>query len=290
MRRIGWLLAAVVATVGLALAQPALATSPGMQPCKAQDMQKTWSPGGSSNEARQCNGTLNQTSTNTPLATVGNSNVNGATGPWIGGGYENEQSNSTWIDQSQRANAAQVNAAYQSISTSPQHEDPSGWYSDGGGGSSNLENQAHQTNGDLTQTSTNTPLATVGNSNVNASPQASVWGSNYQSNEQSNSTSIDQSQHANAAQVNLAGQSIQQGSPSKDPSNSVDQSNGKLTQTSTNDPLATVANSNVNASPQASVWGSNHQYNEQSNSTSIDQSQHTNAAQVNLAGQSIRQN
>ena len=121
---------------------------------------------------------------------------------------------------------------------------------------------------------------------MNFNPQFTLVGNNSSSNTQSNSTSIDQSQDVKAAQVNLAGQAIHVGPPI-DPSNDADQSNGKLQQKATNEPHASVDNDNVNFNPQFTVVGNNSSSNTQSNSTSIDQSQHAGALQLNGVLQSI---
>src|SRR5262249_52370119 len=142
----------------------------------------------------------------------------------------------------------------------------------------------------------NEPQARVENENVNFNPQFALIGSNWSSDDQSNSTSIDQSQHAKAAQVNTAGQEIHLGPPI-DPSNDAgphngkprqgDQHNGKLKQEAKNKPQSSVENKNVNFNPQFTIVGDNNSSNTQSNNTSIDQSQHAGALQLNVLGQAI---
>lgn len=70
-------------------------------------------------------------------------------------------------------------------------------------------------------------------------------------------------------------------------SNDADQKNGKLQQKATNEPHAGVDNENVNFNPQFTVVGDNSSSNTQSNTTSIDQSQHAGVLQLNVLGQSI---
>jgi hypothetical protein len=110
----------------------------------------------------------------------------------------NHQSNKLWLDQSQNAPAAQVNAAGQSIYRGPAPPvDP--------------VNDADQSNGELDQEAENKPDADVDQKNVNFNPQFTLVGNNSQSNYQGNSAGVDQSQDAGALQGNLAGQAIQQG-------------------------------------------------------------------------------
>jgi len=150
------------------------------------------------NDADQSNDRLNQNAENKPNALVGNENVN-----WnpqftlVGSNYQyNKQSNNTWIDQSQQANASQANVAGQSIQV---------------GNPIDPKNDADQSNGTLDQNAKNKPNAEVGNENVNFNPQFTLVGNNSQNNSQSNNTTIDQSQEANASQLNIAGQSISLG-------------------------------------------------------------------------------
>src|SRR5437763_4952383 len=238
--------------------------------------------GGISNDADQHNGKLCQDAKNEPHAWVHNENKNfdpqfalvGSNDSW------NSQSNDTWIDQSQNAKAVQANVLWQGISVNhPQ----AGWL---GGGGPALSNDADQKNGKLEQHAKNKPFAWVDNDNVNFNPQFTLVGNNSSSNTQSNSTSIDQSQNAKAAQVNAAGQAIQVGPPI-DPSNDADQKNGKLQQSTKNEPHAGVDNKNVNFNPQFTLVGNNSSSNTQSNSTSIDQSQNVGALQLNAALQAI---
>ena len=238
--------------------------------------------GGVSNEADQRNGKLCQDAKNEPHAWVDNDNKNFNPQFALVGSNDstNDQSNDTWIDQSQNAKAAQANVLWQGISV---NHPPAGWL---GGGGPALSNDADQKNGKLEQKAKNEPHAWVDNDNVNFNPQFALIGNNTSSNTQSNSTSIDQSQNVKAAQVNAAGQAIRVGPPI-DPSNDADQSNGKLTQQAKNEPHATVHNDNVNFNPQFTLVGNNDSSNTQSNSTSIDQSQNAGALQLNVAGQSI---
>ena len=69
--------------------------------------------------------------------------------------------------------------------------------------------------------------------------------------------------------------------------NDADQTNEELNQNAKNEAFAFVFNKNVNFNPQFTLLGSNSSSNNQSNSTSIDQSQNVKAAQVNVAGQAI---
>lgn len=234
------------------------------------------------NDAEQRNGKLCQEAKNEPFAGVHNKNFNKNPQFALLGSNDssNTQSNETWIDQSQNAKAVQANVLWQGISV---NHPPAGWV---GGGGPPLVNDAEQSNHKLEQDAKNEPFAWVGNKNVNFNPQFTLIGSNTSSNTQSNSTSIDQSQNAKAAQVNVAGQSIQVGPPI-DPVNDADQSNGKLEQNAKNEPKAFVHNDNVNFNPQFTLVGNNSSSNTQSNSTSIDQSQNVGALQLNALTQSI---
>lgn len=237
---------------------------------------------GVSNDADQHNGQLCQEAKNEPHAWVDNDNKNinpqfalfGSNDSW------NTQSNDTWIDQSQHAKAVQANALWQGITV---NHAPAGWL---GGGGPALSNDADQRNGKLQQEAENKPFAWVDNDNVNFNPQFTLIGNNSSTNNQSNETWIDQSQHAEAAQVNAADQQIHVGPPI-DPSNDADQSNGQLQQKAKNEPHAGVDNKNVNFNPQFTVVGNNSSSNNQSNETAIDQSQHAGALQLNVLGQAI---
>ena len=159
-----------------------------------------------------------------------------------------------------------------------------------------VENDAEQRNERLCQEAKNEPEAFVFNKNFNKNPQFALLGVNDSSNSQSNETWIDQSQNAKAAQANVLWQGITVthppaglwngggGPPLK---NDADQTNEELNQKAKNEAFAFVFNKNVNFNPQFTLLGSNSSTNNQSNSTSIDQSQNVKAAQVNLAGQSI---
>ncbi|HMF04457.1 MAG TPA: hypothetical protein VKH17_06550 [Acidimicrobiia bacterium] len=304
MRKFIALLAIVGATIVVALSQTSGAYLDGHeQPCQDNRKPETtalWSgmnlrydgqkmvdgyhkkSDGVSNDADQHNGKLCQEAKNEPHAWVDNDNKNinpqftlvGSNDSW------NNQSNDTWIDQSQHAKAVQANALWQGISV---NHPPAGWL---GGGGPPLSNDADQSNGKLEQEAKNKPFAWVDNDNVNFNPQFTLVGSNSSWNNQSNETSIDQSQHAKAAQVNAAGQGIHVGPPI-DPSNNADQSNGKLQQEAKNEPHAGVDNKNVNFNPQFTLVGNNSSTNSQSNETSIDQSQHAGALQLNVLGQAI---
>ena len=302
MRKFVVLLAIVGAIVAVALSQASSAVLDGgrEQPCQQQsrmlfsganlryDGQKVADgvqqrpDGGVSNEADQRNGKLCQDVKNEPHAWVDNDNINKNPQFAVFGSNDstNDQSNHTWIDQSQRADAVQANVLWQGISV---NHPPAGWL---GGGGPALSNDADQKNGKLEQKAKNEPFAWVDNDNVNFNPQFTLVGNNTSSNDQSNSTSIDQSQDVKAAQVNAAGQAIHVGPPI-DPSNNADQSNGKLTQQAKNEPKAGVDNKNVNFNPQFTLVGNNDSSNTQSNSTSIDQSQQAGALQLNAVGQLI---
>ncbi|HYV58853.1 MAG TPA: hypothetical protein VFA62_02175 [Acidimicrobiia bacterium] len=237
---------------------------------------------GVSNDADQRNGKLCQEAKNEPHAWVDNDNKNinpqftlvGSNDSW------NNQSNDTWIDQSQDAKAVQANALWQGITV---NHPPAGWVGDGG---PRLSNDADQKNGKLEQEAKNKPFAWVDNDNINFNPQFTLVGSNSSWSNQSNETSIDQSQSAKAAQVNAADQQIHVGPPI-DPSNDADQKNGKLQQEAKNEPHAGVDNKNVNFNPQFTLVGNNSSTNNQSNETSIDQSQQAGALQLNALGQAI---
>jgi hypothetical protein len=313
-RKIVLLLATVGTAVGLVWSSPGHALMIDGQQCQRQRMlqptslngrydgQKAYgrqldgkkvdgkpSDGGLSNDAEQHNGTLCQNAYNKPKADVDNKNIN--KNPqftlWGSNSQYNKQKNDTDIDQSQHANAVQANVLSQDISAGG---GPPGPHSADGGGGAPLSNDADQSNRELNQDPYNHPKADVDNTNINFNPQFTLVGDNSQYNKQSNDTDIDQSQHANAAQVNVAGQSIEQRpAPPVDPRNDADQSNGTLDQHPTNKPKADVDNKNVNFNPQFTLVGSNHETNKQSNETEIDQSQHANAGQANLAGQSIQQ-
>ena len=247
------------------------------------------SGGGLSNEAEQCNGTLHQKAKNKPVAVVVPVNANVVPQlTLVGDNHQaNKQSNNTWIDQSQHVKAAQVNAAFQNIWDGGGAAGPNAFR---GGGGAPLSNEADQSNHELEQKATNKPLAAVVPINANVAPQLTLVGDNYQVNKQSNNTWIDQSQQAKAAQVNVAGQSIeQQPAPPIDPTNDADQSNGSLEQKATNKPLAAAVPINANVAPQVTLVGDNHQFNGQSNNTGIDQSQDAGAFQGNFAGQLIQQ-
>jgi hypothetical protein len=304
MRKFVVLLAIVGATIGVVLIQTSAAfISGGRGQCEeksretmllsganlrydgqkmADGLQKK-SDGGVKNDAEQRNGKLCQEAKNEPFAGVHNKNKN--FNPQFGllfasNDSTNNQSNDTWIDQSQNAKAVQANVLWQGISV---NHPPAGWV---GGGGPPLVNDADQKNGKLEQHAKNEPFAWVGNKNVNFNPQFTLVGSNSSTNNQSNSTSIDQSQNVKAAQVNVAGQAIQVGPPI-DPVNDADQSNGKLEQNAKNEPKAFVHNDNVNFNPQFTLVGGNSSSNTQSNDTSIDQSQNAGALQLNALAQSI---
>ncbi len=301
MRKFVLLLAVVGATVAVALSQASSAVIDGgsEQPCQENsrmlfsgtnlrydgqrvvDGVQKQPDGGVSNEADQRNGKLCQDAKNEPHAWVDNDNINKNPQFALFGSNDstNDQSNHTWIDQSQHAKAVQANVLWQGISVNH----PLAW---GSGGGPALSNDADQKNGKLEQKAKNKAFAWVDNDNVNFNPQFTLVGNNTSTNTQSNSTWIDQSQHAKAAQVNAAGQAIQVGPPI-DPSNNADQSNGKLQQKAENKPKAAVDNKNVNFNPQFTVVGGSSSSNNQSNTTSIDQSQHAGALQLNVLGQSI---
>jgi len=75
--------------------------------------------------------------------------------------------------------------------------------------------------------------------------------------------------------------------PPIDPSNDAEEHNGKLEQEAKNKPQSSVENKNVNFNPQFTIVGDNNSSNTQSNNTSIDQSQHAGALQLNVLGQAI---
>jgi hypothetical protein len=310
MRKFMVLLAVVGATVGVVFAQASAAIVDGgrEQPCQdnikkpptKMTLGSAFSPGGGlwsdgyksvdgkkkssevSNDADQSNRSLCQNAENKPHSWVENENINkNPQFTLLGSNTErNKQSNRTWVDQSQHADATQANVLWQGISV---NHPPDGW---SGGGGPALSNDADQSNRDLRQTATNKPFSWVDNENVNFNPQFTLWGNNYQYNKQENSTWVDQSQQAQADQANLAGQAIHVGPPI-DPKNDAHQSNGKLSQTAKNEPKSGVENKNVNFNPQFAVVGNNSETNHQSNKTSVDQSQHAGALQLNVAGQSI---
>ena len=305
-RRIVALLAIVGATVGLAWSQTGHAFVMDGQRNQCEDNVRApvlsrglWSGGGGyngfhsdgyksggglSNDAEQCNGTLYQKAYNKPKAYVFNKNFNiapqiallGVNRQW------NDQSNSTAIDQSQHAKAVQSNSALQGIWA---NWGPPGGYVNGGGPP--VENDADQSNRELSQRAYNKPKAYVFNKNFNLSPQIALLGSNSQDNTQSNSTAIDQSQEAKAGQFNVAGQEIGLGAPI-DPVNDADQSNGFLSQEAKKEPKSVVGNGNFNVAPQIALLGHNSQTNDQSNSTAVDQSQQAGAAQGNVVGQLLQ--
>lgn len=165
-----------------------------------------------------------------------------------------------------------------------------------GGRNEGLKNDADQCNGQIKQWGVNKPYADVDQKNFNIGPQYSMKGNNYQYNRQWNDADIDQSQEQEAAQVNVAGQSISEnrgpgtyvgggGAPLK---NDADQENQAIYQGAWNQPYLDLDQKNINFSPQYSVLGDNYQYNKQGNDADIDQSQEQEAAQVNVAGQSIQ--
>jgi hypothetical protein len=162
-----------------------------------------WGGGGGaplSNEADQTNGDLDQEAENKPDAYIDQKNINfNPQFTLVGNNYQyNKQSNELWLDQSQNAPAAQVNAGGQSIYRGPAPPvDP--------------VNDADQSNGELDQKAENKPDADVDQKNVNFNPQFTLVGNNSQSNYQGNSAGVDQSQNAGALQGNFAGQDIQQG-------------------------------------------------------------------------------
>ena len=235
-----------------------------------------------SNDANQCNGKIDQEAKNKPFAWVDNKNINknpqfalvGSNDSW------NNQSNETWIDQSQHAKAVQANVLWQGVSV---NGDSATWHGRGG---PSLSNDADQSNHKIDQDAQNWAFAWVDNKNVNFNPQFTLVGNNSSWNNQSNQTAIDQSQSVKAAQVNVAGQAIQVGPPI-DPSNNADQSNGKIDQDAENKPHAGVDNKNVNFNPQFTVVGNNSSTNNQSNQTAIDQSQQVGALQLNALSQTI---
>jgi hypothetical protein len=243
------------------------------------------SNGGVENDADQNNETLCQEAKNEPFAGVHNKNENKNPQFTLLGSNDsrNYQSNDTWIDQSQHAKAAQANVLWQGISVNGGPPGPGLW---NGGGGPPIENDADQNNEELDQEAKNEAFAWVGNKNVNFNPQFTLFGNNTSSNTQSNSTWIDQSQHVKAAQVNAGAQSIDVGPPI-DPVNDADQNNEELDQEAKNEPHAFVDNKNVNFNPQFTLVGDNSSSNTQSNSTTIDQSQHAGALQLNVLGQSI---
>jgi hypothetical protein len=162
-----------------------------------------------------------------------------------------------------------------------------------------VENDAEQSNEELCQEAKNEPFAGVHNKNKNFNPQFGLlFARNSSSNWQSNETWIDQSQHAKAAQTNVLWQGISVNGGPPGPGlwhggsgapleNDAEQENEELNQTAENDPFAWVGNKNVNFNPQFTLIGSNSSSNWQSNTTSIDQSQHVKAAQANVADQAI---
>ena len=237
---------------------------------------------GGARDADQCNGKLEQEAKNKPFAWVDNKNINknpqfalaGSNDSW------NKQSNETWIDQSLDAKAVQANVLWQGISADG---GSATWH---GRGSPPLSNDADQSNHKLGQDAQNWAFAWVDNKNVNFNPQFTLVGNNSSWNKQSNEKWIDQSQSAQAAQVNVGGQAIQV-SPPIDPSNDADQSNGKLEQEAKNEPHSGVENKNVNFNPQFTLVGNNSSTNDQSNETAIDQSQQVGALQLNALTQSI---
>jgi hypothetical protein len=237
------------------------------------------------NDAEQRNERLCQEAKNEPEAFVFNKNKNIDPQFALVGTNDsaNWQSNETWIDQSQNAKAAQANVLWQGISVNGGPPGAGLW---SGGGGPPLKNDADQTNEELNQKAKNEAFAFVFNKNVNFNPQFTLVGNNSSSNWQSNNTSIDQSQNAKAAQVNVGGQAIHVGPPI-DPVNDADQSNGTLNQTAKNEPKAIVGNKNVNFNPQFTLVGNNSSSNTQSNSTSVDQSQNVGALQLNALAQSI---
>lgn len=295
-RRLVLLLAIVGVMIGLVVAQTGHAFMMEPRQCDRGGLFDRTSSGGPNgmsyerrsaeieNDADQSNETLCQRAENRPRAYVFNENKNiNPQFTLVGNNSQtNNQSNPTWIDQSQSAKAVQANLAFQSIWVNWAR--PGGYV---GGGGPPIENDADQSNDNLTQTAYNRPEAWVFNKNVNFNPQFTLVGNNSQSNTQSNPTTIDQSQHAGAGQVNVTGQSIQLGTPI-DPENDADQDNGTLNQQAHNEPKSVVGNKNVNFNPQFTLVGNNSQTNDQSNDTSIDQSQHAGAGQGNLAGQSIQ--
>ena len=159
---------------------------------------------GVSNDADQRNGKLCQEAKNEPHAWVDNDNKNINPQFTLVGGNDswNNQSNATWIDQSQDANAVQANALWQGVTV---NHPPGSWL---GGGGPRLSNDADQKNGKLEQEAKNKPFAWVDNDNVNFNPQFTLVGNNSSTNNQSNETSIDQSQQAGALQLNVLGQAI----------------------------------------------------------------------------------
>jgi hypothetical protein len=304
VRKFTALLAIAGATLVVALSQTSGAFIDGSheQPCQENDrrppamtLDSPWSDNvrwngidgkkshdGLSNEADQCNGEIDQEATNKPFAWLENENKNkNPQFTLVGSNWSsNDQSNDTWIDQSQYTKAAQANVLWQGIWVA---HAPAAWQ---GGGGPPLSNDADQSNHKIVQDAQNWAFAWVDNKNVNFNPQFTLVGSNNSTNTQSNETSIDQSQNVKAAQVNVAGQAIQVGPPI-DPSNDADQSNGKIDQEAWNKPHAFVDNKNVNFNPQFTLVGDNNSSNTQSNNTSIDQSQHVGALQLNVLGQAI---
>ncbi len=304
MRKFVALLAIVGATVVVALSQTSGAFIDGghEQPCQENNRRPMlmdgltrevpWSDGVASfgkkshsevsNDADQCNGKLEQDAHNSPFAWIDNKNINKNPQFALLGANDstNDQSNSTWLDQSQNVKGAQVNLLWQGISV---NHAPAAWL---GGGGPPLSNDADQKNEKLEQDASNWAFSWVDNKNVNFNPQFTLLGSNTSTNTQSNETSIDQSQNVKAAQVNVAGQSIRVGPPI-DPSNDADQSNGKLEQEAWNKPHAFVDNKNVNFNPQFTLLGSNTSNNTQSNDTSVDQSQNVAGIQLNGVLQTI---
>jgi hypothetical protein len=307
MRKFVVLLAVVGASVGVLFTQASSAfiMNGGHEQCGQEDPRALWSGMNLrydgqrmvdgyhkkshafvENDAEQSNESLCQNAENKPFAGVHNKNKN--FNPQFGllfasNSSTNDQSNETWIDQSQHAKAAQANVLWQGISVNGGPPGPGLWH---GGGGPPLKNDAEQDNEELNQTAENKAFAWVGNKNVNFNPQFTLLGSNTSTNHQSNSTSIDQSQHVKAAQVNLGGQAIQVGPPI-DPVNGAEQKNEELNQEAKNEPHAFVDNKNVNFNPQFTLVGNNTSSNTQSNTTSIDQSQHAGALQLNVLGQTI---
>src|SRR2546430_15134326 len=164
MREFVVLLAIVGATVAVALSQAGSAIMDGgrEQPCQEKQREAVFtrglSPSGSSsgmnlrydgrrvvdgvqkqpdggvsNEADQRNGKLCQDAKNEPHASVDNDNKNFNPQFALVGSNDstNDQSNDTWIDQSQNAKAVQANVLWQGISAK---HPPAGWWGGGGPG------------------------------------------------------------------------------------------------------------------------------------------------------------
>src|SRR3954447_2281786 len=257
MRRMMLLAATLVAGMALGLTQTVAGAGTIKDPCASDSMIPLLvSDGGLSNTARQCNSNLSQQSSNTAVAVVPNANdptVSPQSTVQGSNTEENDQSNKGKVNQEQETNGAQVNFLRQSIV---------GWVP----ATVPVFNDADQSNQGLSQGVMNTPVAAVANSNPDASPQSTVLGDNSQRNDQSNRTYVDQEQETNGAQVNALSQSIVEETPPKvDPSNDADQSNQDLSQHALNAPVASIANSNVDTSPQTTVVGNNSQENEQTN-------------------------